>query len=1177
MKILAIRISNINSIRGNYEIDFQKPPLSEAPLFAVTGTTGAGKSTILDAICLALFNKIPRFLTSEGKGRAISKDYIEKTGIIIKQHILSTYAEVDYQVKGVQYRTHWSIGRTPKGKLKDYEMWIAELPSETPMDLKKSECPSKNQSIIGLNFNQFIKSTVLAQGQFTKLLHAGKDERVELLEKLTGQFAFRAVSKLAYGRAKEEECKINQKTDLRKQLSFLDSENFANIQQSLKNLTKQQKELFRQLKILEKLQERRKNIEQKQINLALVNKEISQNEQNIQNNTPNFQRLKRHHHLLYLKTDIDKLWQLDCEIKALSENIQQIEQKIQCQKNLCTQKQQQKSESVQKIEQLAESNRQLQKLCSQIDELDKTIDTAQLQYKHLKNHYTEKETQYSEAQKRCKNFQKIAEEEHLRQQKIQQWLQENKNLAALSRNHCLIVDCYKRLKNIQEIITQNISKNQKLSEALKGVGFDQSMLKIKDWQLRGEEKYRQLQTTLTDKNRLESDYTEILELIKPLHQHVIDITNYTEDQKSLQKEYQQTKEKAATLNSEIKLNREELALELLQEEELRIRKERQTKEANLKILRSELKESQPCPLCGATHHPYQTKAPELQIQTIQSTLAKVQNMIERLRKQQTAYLEQKTGYEKDIEVCKKQYHHIQQKLNELMSAKERILETVRRDPRLAKINLQAEILHNNIKEITRERTCVQEIAKIKKGLQHIELLISHITQYENIYSELTKQIVPYQEKEKKICQEILARLQTKKNLWEKAHKKFNDSEKLLENAKTQILDQENIAAKILTEKQQRQAELNTQQSRLKELKAQRQRLFGCKDTQRELQNMQQKYELAEQSQIAFDKELIKLEITLAKEEENLKKHRKDKDKKQVSRVELSAQLMPQLEKQGYDSLEATKTDVLTAKDAEYIINEKENLEKRKNSLAEKSEILLLEIEELAKDDDENLSDEALAEQYINTENENKIVAQQIKEKEFAIKKSEETKKQYDRLSKEIKQLKKKAEKWYLLNDYIGSSDGKKFASYAQELVLVWLLGLANERLKKFNDRYQLSKYKEDEDTNDLYVIDRYQADMRRSVKSLSGGESFLMSLALALGLSDMASQNAHIESLFIDEGFGNLDEEALEATIATLETLQAETGKTIGIISHISSLKERIQTKINIVQEGNGFSSLTVE
>lgn len=129
-------------------------------------------------------------------------------------------------------------------------------------------------------------------------------------------------------------------------------------------------------------------------------------------------------------------------------------------------------------------------------------------------------------------------------------------------------------------------------------------------------------------------------------------------------------------------------------------------------------------------------------------------------------------------------------------------------------------------------------------------------------------------------------------------------------------------------------------------------------------------------------------------------------------------------------------------------------------------------------------------------------------------------------------------------------------------------------MQQFNGRYFIEK--EEGDSLDLTIIDTFQAHSQRSIHTLSGGESFLVSLALALGLSDYASQNTRIDSLFIDEGFGSLDENTLDTAISTLENVQAQ-GKNIGIISHVETLKERINTQIRVVKKGNGSSIITIK
>jgi DNA repair protein SbcC/Rad50 len=177
------------------------------------------------------------------------------------------------------------------------------------------------------------------------------------------------------------------------------------------------------------------------------------------------------------------------------------------------------------------------------------------------------------------------------------------------------------------------------------------------------------------------------------------------------------------------------------------------------------------------------------------------------------------------------------------------------------------------------------------------------------------------------------------------------------------------------------------------------------------------------------------------------------------------------------------------------------------------------------------------------------------------------------IAKKSTMQQKEVARWSRLNELIGSADGKKFRVFAQALTLQRLLQAANHYLLRFSDRYRIEQTRSE--ALELEITDTYQADHRRSMYTLSGGETFLVSLALALGLSDMAGSNTRIQSLFIDEGFGTLDETTLDIAIATLENLQAS-GRVIGIISHIHSLKERIGTQIFVRKLGNGVSKVEV-
>lgn len=192
-----------------------------------------------------------------------------------------------------------------------------------------------------------------------------------------------------------------------------------------------------------------------------------------------------------------------------------------------------------------------------------------------------------------------------------------------------------------------------------------------------------------------------------------------------------------------------------------------------------------------------------------------------------------------------------------------------------------------------------------------------------------------------------------------------------------------------------------------------------------------------------------------------------------------------------------------------------------------------------------------------------------------LKNNEQSRSKLKSLKTEESAQKKTQEKWESLNALIGSADGSKFSRIAQSITFESLLRFANMSLMRMSDRYVLVR----DDANaskplELAVIDTYQAGEKRPVANLSGGESFIVSLALALGLSEMSSGRARIDSLFIDEGFASLDENYMEAALQTLSTLGSREGKLVGVISHVESLKERIDVQIEVKKLSGGRSTL---
>ncbi len=202
----------------------------------------------------------------------------------------------------------------------------------------------------------------------------------------------------------------------------------------------------------------------------------------------------------------------------------------------------------------------------------------------------------------------------------------------------------------------------------------------------------------------------------------------------------------------------------------------------------------------------------------------------------------------------------------------------------------------------------------------------------------------------------------------------------------------------------------------------------------------------------------------------------------------------------------------------------------------------------------------------------KAIREQVSRIKFRLEENEKALAKTMSKREKIEQQKSICEKWGNLHKLIGSADGKKYRNFAQGLTFELMIGHANRQLRKMSDRYLLTRDREQ--PLELNVIDNYQAGEIRSTRNLSGGESFIMSLTLALGLSQMASRNVRVDSLFLDEGFGTLDQEALDTALETLSGLHQE-GKLIGVISHVAALRERIGTRIQVTPHPGGRSIIS--
>ncbi|MDP5120310.1 MAG: AAA family ATPase, partial [Spirosomaceae bacterium] len=214
MKLTKLRFKNINSFYGEHPaIDFTVNPLASTGLFMISGATGAGKSTLLDVISLALFNQIPRFSVKSLNSKQIAANGSIINLIAAEEPQAEAYAEVEYEVKNVGYRSRWSISKNRNGGWREYNMEVAKLANDEIISTKKSDAPILNEELIGLKYNQFIQSIVLSQGNFAEFLKSSEKERSKLLEDITETHIYRKLGAAAFLKNKtaQEEIKNAEK------------------------------------------------------------------------------------------------------------------------------------------------------------------------------------------------------------------------------------------------------------------------------------------------------------------------------------------------------------------------------------------------------------------------------------------------------------------------------------------------------------------------------------------------------------------------------------------------------------------------------------------------------------------------------------------------------------------------------------------------------------------------------------------------------------------------------------------------------------------------------------------------------------------------------------------------------------------------------------------------------
>ena len=465
---------------------------------------------------------------------------------------------------------------------------------------------------------------------------------------------------------------------------------------------------------------------------------------------------------------------------------------------------------------------------------------------------------------------------------------------------------------------------------------------------------------------------------------------------------------------------------------------------------------------------------------------------------------------------------------------------------------------------------------IENGITINYSYIDKVNQVAQKQSSILKEIEPFNKylNNTKQIKDILPLLKDINTDFKEKKEKASQLKLSIEKSSTLVSEKANLLKSVNSKLSVKNKSLIAEKDRLKKMQEKRFTIFGNKVTSEVEKEIELSFTKAQENFNSKKIALVKTSETLTSEVKNRDENIKISNQLNSEVSNIREKLTIELNKLGVESVEIAHKSILPEAEAEKTDAEINKL--NEDNIKIKQSLKELNIK---KDETLKINDNRTLESVENLLNDLTKHQETLNQTQGALtqKLNDDAKKKENLkdLIAEISKQEKEQQRWKRLNELIGDAKGNKYSKFAQELTLNQMLSIANKHLVKLNNRYFV-KYINNGKIDDLFVVDTLQGDMERSVRTLSGGESFLISLALALGLSDLAGQNTKIESLFIDEGFGTLDQETLDVALSTLERLQIESNRTIGIISHVDALKERITTQISLTKDNSGYSTMEI-
>lgn len=1121
MKIEKLIIQNLNSIE-DAEIVFSEGILAQEPLFLICGATGSGKTTILDAITLALYDKVSRYENVKNKEQTEKGITTKDPYNILRNGKYDGKAELYFSVKDTHYIATWSVHKTKSNSYtgtnrRKLEVVDGEL--RTVILDKIGAVNKKIEELVGLTYEQFVRSVMLAQGEFNTFLVSDKAEQSEILEKLTGTEVYSKIADVI--RIRKNEALQRKK----------DAETLYN---SLKDDVKSEEEI-------EQL---------KKQNLEMEN-DISERETLLK---------QIEYHLNWIKKD-----------KGLKEeyaNAQLLYDNILNQIN---------SSEYKINKSLVDDYFSTSKIRERLNELQRD----ETEINKLKRQFDDDANQLSALEFSLQNEKAKKHELESLRSEVSSWIDSHRDKETMYQNVNLILGL---LKEMSQILA--FKRNKEIELGLKankktdlGISLNELLENLERVKRNKVEADNLVDGLLADFNSDEQDrLIEEYQKKNSLKQNTLDRISQLKTVRTILEQY-------LNLNQDIKNEKFRYdGLKSLAEEkkvalnnaradferyDLEFQKQKNMVEDWAKTLRSMMKEGESCPVCGSKVLYYND---ENVVDSLYSSLCKewdrMRSLLEQTQNELNKIESELSVLGRNITSDTNRLQILFDDLNKRCNGNpvfelERIDSTINKHVEsVTKYDEEIEAVNLKLKEMALMKNKIEAAQKNKKAVEENFISVERQTtakqnELQEIEMSLIALTTSISESEAKFL-EKKSYVNEYLNIenWDKSWRE--DSSAFME-----MLDD---SAQMWSKKNDTLRDIEGQIVKLENIIAQCEKyLVLIFDLVPEWKNIGLKESCIEEENVVpylsaiYEKVKDRISRMSALENEML-----------VIKQEID-DFISQSSDIDYERLEVLNqiTDIQAVAQKNKSLDDE--LIKVKNTLAIKNEEQLLH----HKDDNrpsEDMTIESIEARKISLLEDKKAKEEQLSNKKTALamimqnySKSITYRDDYDKVANEC-------HLWEQLAKAVGATDGNNFRDVAQAYTMGILLNRANYYMCQLSSRYRLCN---NTDSLAIMVQDLEMGGELRTASSLSGGETFLVSLALALGLTSLNDEHFNTDMLFIDEGFGTLDADSLDMVMNTLENLH-NLGRRVGIISHVDTLKERIPAQIQLIREGKSASKVRV-